>query len=104
MQPRNRIKHASTYQRKQLETQEVELEELPATSGTSGYERVELGQCLESLPESYREPLMLQLLGGFSGKEIAHMLGITEQNVMTRLCRARQALRRMVNMSRRAPL
>ncbi len=91
-----RNKHASTYQRKQLDTLEVELDELPATV-TSGSERVELQQCLESLPEIYREPLVLQLLGGFNGKEIAHMLGITEQNVMTRLCRARQTLRRLVN-------
>ena len=92
-----RNKHASVYQRKQVATEDVELEDLPEPIEASGYERVELEQCLGMLPESYREPLMLQLLGGFSGKEIAHMLGITEQNVMTRLCRARQALRRMVN-------
>ena len=46
------------------------------------------------LPEHFREPLLLQILGGFSGREIAETLGITEQNVMTRLTRARQALQR----------
>ena len=92
-----RNKHASVYQRKQLATEEVELDDLADTAAASGYERVELEQCLRGLPEPYREPLMLQVLGGFSGKEIAQMMGISEQNVMTRLCRARQALRRMIN-------
>jgi RNA polymerase sigma-70 factor (ECF subfamily) len=40
---------------------------------------------------------MLQVLGGFSGKEISQMMGISEQNVMTRLCRARQSLRRLMD-------
>ncbi len=92
-----RNKHASVYQRKRLATEEVELDDLGDTAAASGYERVELEQCLRILPQPYREPLMLQILGGFSGKEIAEMMGISEQNVMTRLCRARQALRRMVN-------
>src|SRR5262249_28989271 len=89
--------HASIYQRKQLPTEEVELDDLGETAAAGGYERVELEQCLRILPQRYRAPLMLQVLGGFSGKEIAGMMGITEQNVMTRLCRARQALRRMVS-------
>ena len=45
------------------------------------------------LPLTYREPLLLQVLGGFSCAEIAGMLGTTEGAVMTRLTRARQALR-----------
>jgi RNA polymerase sigma-70 factor (ECF subfamily) len=92
-----RNKHASIYQRKQLTTEAVELKDLGDTAAASGYERVELEQCLRTLPQPYREPLLLQVLGGFSGKEIARMMGITEQNVMTRLCRARQALRRLAS-------
>jgi RNA polymerase sigma-70 factor (ECF subfamily) len=45
------------------------------------------------LPETYREPLLLQVLGGFSCAEIAGMLGSSEGAIMTRLTRARQALR-----------
>ena len=51
-------------------------------------------QALQALPEPYREPLLLQVLGGFSCEEIAKMLNITAGAVMTRLTRARQALRR----------
>jgi RNA polymerase sigma-70 factor, ECF subfamily len=57
---------------------------------------LEMRQALLSLPASYAEPLALQVLGGFSCAEIAAMLGTTEGAVMTRLTRARQALRRLL--------
>lgn len=89
--------HASTHQRKRLDLEDAELDELGVAADDMGHERVELEECLRLLPDAYREPLMLQVLGGFSGKEIAEMMGISEQNVMTRLCRARQSLRRLAN-------
>jgi RNA polymerase sigma-70 factor (ECF subfamily) len=89
--------HASLYQRKRLHIEDADLEELNVPAEALGHERVELEECLAALPENYREPLMLQVLGGFSGKEISQMMGISEQNVMTRLCRARQSLRRLVH-------
>lgn len=55
---------------------------------------LEASQIVASLPPLYREPLLLQVLGGFSCAEIAVMLGTSEGAVMTRLTRARQALRR----------
>jgi RNA polymerase sigma-70 factor, ECF subfamily len=57
---------------------------------------LEMREALLSLPVSYAEPLALQVLGGFSCAEIAAMLGTTEGATMTRLTRARQALRRVV--------
>jgi len=57
---------------------------------------LEMRQALESLPVSYAEPLALQVLGGFTCAEIAQMIGATEGATMTRLTRARQALRRLV--------
>jgi RNA polymerase sigma-70 factor (ECF subfamily) len=89
--------HASTYQRKRLDIEDTDLDELGVAADDVGHERVELAECLGLLPDTYREPLMLQVLGGFSGKEISRMMGISEQNVMTRLCRARQSLRRLMN-------
>jgi len=50
---------------------------------------------------SYAEPLALQVLGGFSCAEIADMIGATEGATMTRLTRARQALRRLVTLKDR---
>ena len=57
---------------------------------------MEMRDALMALPVSYAEPLALQLLGGFSCAEIAAMLETTEGAVMTRLTRARQALKRLV--------
>ncbi len=45
------------------------------------------------LPEEYQEPLLLQVIGGFSGEEIAQQLGLNKNTVMTRLFRARNQIR-----------
>jgi RNA polymerase sigma-70 factor (ECF subfamily) len=62
---------------------------------------LEMRDALLALPASYAEPLALQVLGGFSCAEIATMLGTTEGATMTRLTRARQALRRLVTPKER---
>jgi RNA polymerase sigma-70 factor (ECF subfamily) len=73
----------------------VSLDEIAAPRD-EGMAAVEMRDALMSLPASYAEPLALQVLGGFSCAEIAGMLGTTEGATMTRLTRARQALRRLV--------
>ena len=45
------------------------------------------------LDPKYREPLLLQVLGGFSCDEIARELGLSAAAVMTQLFRARQKLK-----------
>ena len=57
---------------------------------------LEMREALMALPASYAEPLALQVLGGFSCAEIAEMLETTEGAAMTRLSRARQALKRLI--------
>jgi RNA polymerase sigma-70 factor (ECF subfamily) len=57
---------------------------------------LEMRDALLALPAAYAEPLALQVLGGFSCAEIAAMIGASEGATMTRLTRARQALRRLV--------
>jgi RNA polymerase sigma-70 factor, ECF subfamily len=57
---------------------------------------LEMREALRALPAAYAEPLALQVLGGFSCAEIARLLGASEGAVMTRLTRARQALKRLV--------
>jgi RNA polymerase sigma-70 factor (ECF subfamily) len=60
----------------------------------------------QSLPEEYREPLLLRCVRGLSQKQIAETLGLTETTVETRLARARRMLRGHVertDTSRAAP-
>lgn len=59
----------------------------------SSVEVLHLRHALAKLPGDYREPLLLQVLGGFSGEEIATIMNITSATVMTRLFRARQRMR-----------
>lgn len=63
---------------------------------------IDLDRGLRSLGEESRHALLLQVLGGFSCAEIATVLGSTEGAVMTRLTRARQAMRRTLEPGQKA--
>ena len=52
-----------------------------------------LQQALKSVPQHYLEPLLLQVVAGYSCDEIADIMNIKSGAVMTRVCRARQQLR-----------
>jgi RNA polymerase sigma-70 factor (ECF subfamily) len=72
------------------------IDEVEIADERAGYQELEMRDALKALPASYAEPLALQVLGGFSCAEIAAMLNTTEGATMTRLTRARQALRRLI--------
>jgi RNA polymerase sigma-70 factor (ECF subfamily) len=88
-----RNEHARLYERKRLDYTDDDPQELDLPSAVQAGAHLELEQLIEALPQTYREPLVLQVLGGYDCREIAGMLGTTEGAVMTRLTRARQALR-----------
>ncbi len=56
-------------------------------------ELVDLRAAISQLPIAYREPLVMQVLGGFTTEEIASELGLSTPTVLTRLFRARNKLR-----------
>jgi len=91
-----RREHARLYERKRLEIDEgQELDDLEDSGSSGAYDGLEMRDALGSLSEGYREPLLLQVLGGFSCDEIAAMMHISAGAVMTRLSRARLALRKL---------
>lgn len=57
-----------------------------------------LHDAIARLEPKYREPLVLQVLGGFSYAEIAAQLGIEEAAVTSQLFRARQKLKRQLGL------
>lgn len=95
-----RHEHARLYERKQLDIVDVELDDLQIASDHEPAATYEMEQLVGELPLSLREPLLLQVLGGFSCGEIAQMLDTTEGAVMTRLTRARQAMRKLLGDSK----
>ena len=56
-------------------------------------EVIALRKSLKELPDDYLEPLLMQVLGGYTCDEIGEMLNIKSGAVMTRLFRARKKLR-----------
>ncbi len=99
-----RHEYARSLTRNRSDRNLVELDEAELPSIPSFEEGLETAQIVAMLPEAYREPLLLQVLGGFTCAEIAAMLGTSEGAIMTRLTRARQALRQQYtdSMKRRA--
>ncbi|MES9845265.1 MAG: sigma-70 family RNA polymerase sigma factor [Candidatus Sedimenticola sp. PURPLELP] len=90
-----RRENARRFERKQLQKSDIPLEELGAKEATydTSTEAFVLRRAMNELPAEYREPLVQQVIGGYSQKEIALQLGISSAGVGTRLFRARQKLR-----------
>jgi RNA polymerase sigma-70 factor, ECF subfamily len=62
-------------------------------------EAVEAVAAIQELPEAYREPLLLRLLEGCSGREIADACGLTEDSVRVNLHRGFKLLRERLGAS-----
>ena len=71
----------------------VEEDELEPESRT---ERKLLRQGIMKLDSKYREPLLLQVVLGYSCNEIADQLAISKSAVMTQLFRAREQLKKQL--------
>lgn len=88
--------YARLFEKKRIEISDDDLNDLVVAAETDVLGELEMRDALWKLPEGFREPLLLQVLGGFSCAEIAAMVNLSEINVMQRLTRARQALRKMM--------
>lgn len=89
-----RREHARQYERIRPDFGDVETENLPGwNEHDTSTEAFVLRRAIAALPERYREPLVLQVLGGYRCEEIAQLLGLTRGAVMTRVFRAKQKLR-----------
>lgn len=94
-----RREYARQFERKKLDIKEMDdLTELATNKAgfDTSTEAFVLRQALAKLSQEYREPLILQVLGGFSCDEIADTLGISSSAVMTRLFRSRKQMRELL--------
>ncbi len=90
-----RREHARQFERNAPRLEPLDPERVPDTGGES-HEVLAMRQAMLQLPEKYRDVLVLQVIGGYSGLEIARLLGIPRATVNTRLFRARNQLRHML--------
>ena len=103
-----RREHARLYERKRHET--VSIDDLVITESAaladstgSAAQVDELGdvrRAIFELGEEYREPLVLQVLMGYTTDEIAQHMGLNQGAVLTRLFRARNKLRERLGLGR----
>lgn len=91
-----RRENARRFERKQFNYSDVEQDSLEDHISSSSEEQAEqhlIRRQIAKLEIEYREPLLLQIIGGFSGEEIAGILELNRNTVMTRLFRARNQLK-----------
>ena len=68
-------------------------DDLPEPRASNSLEANEILRAIASLPAAYREPLILRLVEGFSGEEIAARTGLTPGSVRVNLHRGMKQLR-----------
>ncbi len=94
-----RRENARYFERKRPET--VDVDSLSAVQAAmlaepADDEADDLRKAIVRLDDDYREPLVLQVLLGFSTKEIAEHMGLKQGAVLTRLHRARLKLKESI--------
>ncbi|AVR44884.1 RNA polymerase subunit sigma-70 [Christiangramia fulva] len=77
----------------QIEEEDPEVEE-------EEFEINFLLQCIQALPDRYRQVFSLYVLDGYSHREIAEMMNISEGTSKSNLARARMALKEKIEESR----
>ena len=91
-----RRENARYFERRRLETVDVDnltpsQEALLASAPND--ELDDMREAIYRLEDDYREPLVLQVLMGYTTNEIAELMGLKQGAVLTRLHRARHKLR-----------
>ena len=91
-----RRENARYFERRRLET--VDIDNLTASQAALLAEQPDdevddMRKAIYALDDDYREPLVLQVLMGFSTNEIAEQMGLKQGAVLTRLHRARAKLK-----------
>ena len=94
-----RRENARYFERRRLET--VDIDNLTASQAAlvaeAPNEELEaLRESIYELDDDYREPLVLQVLMGYSTTEIGELMGLKQGAVLTRLHRARLKLKEKV--------
>lgn len=93
---RENARQYERYRPELIDIDDVAVAEEGSAEPDHKQKQVELHQAIMRLDKDYRDPLLLQVIGGFSGKEIADILDLNNNTVMTRLFRARSKLKNIL--------
>jgi len=84
---------AEDFRRGALESVELDVEYASRASQSASLEAARALAAIRELPEAYRETLMLRLVEGMTGPEIAQRTGLTHGSVRVNLHRGMELLR-----------
>jgi len=94
---RENARHFSRKHTKDISLEEIDLDTFSNFKiENKELDHIHLRSALAKLSLEYSEPLVLQVLGGYSSKEIGDILEIKPGAVMTRLFRAKQQLKKLL--------
>jgi len=88
-----RRENARRFERKQLALVDIDDYEIAAEENNTPYDKELIQQKIAALPLDYKEPLLLQLIAGFTAEEIGIQLDLNKNTVLTRLFRAKNLLK-----------
>jgi RNA polymerase sigma-70 factor (ECF subfamily) len=97
-----RREFARTFERKRLEVANLDAlvaAEAPVLAAEDDPDLAAMREALFRLDDEYREPLVLQVMMGYSTQEIADLMGLQQGAVLTRLFRARARLRHLLGLA-----
>ena len=95
-----RRENARRFERKSFDLVDIEnvvVEDKANLSPEQSLEKQQLHQAIHNLDIEYREPLLLQTIGGYKTSEIAQLLKLNMNTVNTRLFRARNQLKQQLS-------
>jgi len=97
-----RREFARSFERKRLEVADLDAlvtAEADVLAAEDDAALAEMREAIFRLSDEYREPLMLQVLMGYSTQEIADQMGLQQGAVLTRLFRGRARLRKELGIA-----
>ncbi|HUG04169.1 MAG TPA: sigma-70 family RNA polymerase sigma factor [Steroidobacteraceae bacterium] len=97
-----RREFARSFERKRLEVSDLSAlvaAEADVLAAEDDDDLAQMREALFRLEDEYREPLVLQVLMGYTTQEIADAMGMQQGAVLTRLFRARARLRRELGLA-----
>lgn len=91
-----RRENARRFERKRLSLVDIDDYDIVAETNSNNYDSELLKQKILALPIEYKEPLLLQLIVGFTAEEIAEQLDLNKNTILTRLFRAKKMLKNKI--------
>jgi RNA polymerase sigma-70 factor, ECF subfamily len=89
---------ANDFHRRRPETEPIQPEHLRSSTTEAVAEAAMVLDRIRSLPDAYRETLVLRLVEGLTGPEIAGLTGLTPDSVRVNLHRGMKLLREQLGM------